>query len=126
MRRRCRSGIDWWCAARPSFRSCWSLRRVHQAVEAYRSAPRDRSAPRLAPPTPAIEAGITVEASTASGELVLVATANEGATLLGNNAGAGGELTFDKVGDAVCATVDYRDDEKSITGTVGGAPTSVG
>lgn len=68
-----------------------------------------------------IEGGTTVEASTATGELVFVVTVTSDSGLAGNNAGISGSLTVDRVGDTLCLTVDYADDEKSVSGTVGAA-----
>ncbi|MGK2949929.1 MAG: hypothetical protein ACSLFP_15260 [Acidimicrobiales bacterium] len=66
-----------------------------------------------------LEAGQVVTHDTSEfGILTFVVTANAGEELYGNNLGGEGELTITAVGDRFCAEIDYRDDEKELTGTL--------
>lgn len=66
-----------------------------------------------------LEAGQVVDHDTSEfGILTFVVTANAGEELYGNNLGGEGELTITAVGDRFCAEIDYRDDEKELTGAL--------
>jgi hypothetical protein len=51
------------------------------------------------------------------GNLTIRVTAQTGEDLHGVNMEAEGTLTVTAVGDTFCGTVDYRDEEKTLTGT---------
>lgn len=68
--------------------------------------------------TEPIAAGTAVAAGVTPGELVLVTRYDAGQESFNNNSGATGQITFDEVGESVCVTVDYADEEKQMTGTI--------
>jgi hypothetical protein len=64
-----------------------------------------------------IEAGEVVEAGRPFGELTFTATVFEGEVFSGNSTGAAGTVSLTAVGDTLCGSIDYADDEKSVRGT---------
>jgi hypothetical protein len=78
------------------------------AVTIFNAAPED-----IVP----IEAGRVVEADRPFGELTFTVVVQEGDQFSGASAGQQGTVTVTGVGDVLCGTIEYSDDEKSITGT---------
>lgn len=68
---------------------------------------------------PPLEEGQVVPAGTAAGEHVLVFVHSTAEGEYGQSANPSGQATVTQVGDRFCAEIDYRDDQKSLTGTVG-------
>ena len=78
------------------------------AVTIFNAAPED-----IVP----IEAGQVIEAGRPFGELTYTVVVQEGEAFGGASNGQAGTLTVDAVGEAFCGTIEYSDDEKSISGT---------
>lgn len=68
---------------------------------------------------PPIEEGQVIPAGTQSGEHVLVVVHTAADAEYGQNAGVTGQATVTAVGDRLCAEVEYEDDQKALTGTIG-------
>jgi len=66
-----------------------------------------------------IEEGQVIPAGTQSGEHVLVVVHAAADAEYGQNAGVTGQATVTGVGDRLCAEIEYEDDQKSLTGTIG-------
>ena len=78
------------------------------AVTIFNAAPED-----VVP----IEVGRVVEAGRPFGELTFTVVVQEGDQFSGARAGEQGTVTVAGVGDVLCGTIEYSDDEKSISGT---------
>ena len=78
------------------------------AITIFNAAPED-----IVP----IEAGRVVEAGRPFGELTFTVVVQEGERFSGASAGQLGTVTVTGVGDLLCGTIEYSDDEKSISGT---------
>ncbi len=74
---------------------------------------------------PPIAAGAIVPASNEFGELVYVASARQEGSDLTDATGMAGTLTVRDVGEQLCVEVDYRDDQKHLSGVVGAAAVSL-
>jgi hypothetical protein len=75
---------------------------------------------------PPIEPGAElVHDLTDFGTLTFVVTEETPTELFGDNSGGQGTMTITAVGDTFCAEVDYRDDEKSLVGTIAATATSL-
>ncbi len=77
------------------------------AVTIFNPAPED---------VPRIEVGRVVEAGRPFGELTFTVVVQEGNQFSGASAGQRGTVTVAGVGDLSCGTIEYSDDEKSISG----------
>lgn len=72
----------------------------------------------LAPLTAGTEIVYTDEFDTLTFRAVL----NTGSRVLGNGSGAAGVVQVEAVGERVCISVDYSDDEKTVVGTIEAVP----
>ena len=68
---------------------------------------------------PPLEEGQVVAAGAEAGEHALVFIHSTAESEYGQSANPSGQATITQVGDRFCAEIDYRDDQKSLTGTVG-------
>lgn len=81
------------------------------AVTIFNPSPEDQA--RISP----IAVGREIQAGEPFGVLTFTVTVQEGETFSGARDGEEGTLTVTGVGDTFCGTIDYADDEKSISGS---------
>ncbi len=67
---------------------------------------------------PPVEAGTQITYTDEFGVLTFVVLHSTADETFGDNAGATGIVSISSVGDRFCAEVDYRDDQKELSGTI--------